>query len=223
MTAQQSSWTPRKVLIVVLLLALLSSGVTLAQAWRHRAPYGPEALRPHASVTAYTDAAAAQHVVDALFGPDRYVVPIDRPDAQFVIGTLSFDGPPQARDDDVHVLFVLDAFGRPVHDIMGLTSRGDAVSVGWDGRYGQLADRYRWLSHLRSVETDQGWTDPGDSLSWRATMPGPVTFVAVVPDAGRAAGTGGATFALALLGNDRMQWATRIIPGGQPTMRDSRS
>lgn len=203
----------RRTALIVVLVALVAAGVTVAYARSHRAPYGVGAVGPHLQLQRYTDTRSAQAAVDRFVGPDRLTVPEHRAGTTLVVGTLTFSVPHDARAVDQHVLFVLDALGAPVQDIWGVAPTEDAVVTGWDSRYGDLAGRYSWLSRLRPVQVgDQEWMDPGSALGWRATTPGPVTFVALVPDVGTVAQREDVTVALALLGNDRMHWAAKVTP-----------
>lgn len=210
-TLRAGGSTARWVLLGVVLVALIVSAATVVRAWNRRAPYGADAMHPHITVATFDDVQTAQKAVDELVGPDRLTVPERRPGTTLVVGTLNFRVTAKARAVDQQVLFVLDPAGTPVQDIWGVAPTEDAVVSGWDGRSGDLAQRYSWLSHLRAVPIGDGeWKDPGSALGWRAATVGPVTFVALVPDVGTAAQRGRVTFALALLGNDRMHGATRV-------------
>jgi hypothetical protein len=204
-TPAQSSWTPRKILIVVLLLALFSSGATIARAWSHRSPYGPEALHARVSLESYSGDQVAQRAVDELAGAGRLRVPVD-PLQRYVVGQLRFDLPREARRDDDYALFVLDEAGRPVQEIWGVAGSVDVTS-GWDGRYEAIAGQYPWLAQLHAITTEDGFTDPGASLSWPALTSGPVTFVALadpgVPDEHM-------QVALVLLSGATVHWAHRV-------------
>jgi hypothetical protein len=112
----------------------------------------------------------------------------------------------------VLVLFVIDnRLRKPVELIAGVGPRGVDVATGWEGAYGRLAKKYAWLRPLAAIPVAGGYRDPGESLSFRATQRGPVSFAAAL-DAGASPltdPTRDLSFVLAYVADDGV-WAERI-------------
>ncbi len=199
--------------LVIALVVALAAGLQAWQRWTQRAPYGPEAV--HARVTmSVVPEAEAQAAVDALTGaPGSLQIPVGM--GPLLVGQLTFDVPPGARESDVSTLFLLDAHqGLPLEHVYAVSSAG-GVGQGWDGSFDAVAKQVPWLAGIASTQLPDGsWTSTGMAAMWRAPTPGPVTFVAVpLPDMLDPTLVTSYTVGLMLWNEDRaLYWAEQLTP-----------
>jgi hypothetical protein len=165
------------VAVVTGVVVALVAAVVLWQRWDARAPYGPEQVDAHVTMSLVPEA-QAQAAVDALAGGGVMTIPVGR--GPLLVGRVTFDVPAEAREGDSCSLFLLDARQNlPLTQVFGVSAHGE-VGQGWAGSYDTIATQVPWLSGIASVkQSDGGTTSAGMALSWDATSRGPITFVAV--------------------------------------------
>jgi len=200
-------------LALIVAVAALAAGVQAWQRWTQRAPYGPDAV--HAQVTMrVVPEDEAQAAVDALTGsPGSLQIPVGM--GPLLVGQLRFDVPAGARERDLYTLFLLDAHqGVPLEHVYAASPAG-GVGQGWDGSYNAVAQQVPWLAGIADTQLPDGsWTSTGMAPQWRATTPGPVTFIAVpLPDMIDPTAVTSYTVGLMMRDDDRtLFWAEQLTP-----------
>jgi hypothetical protein len=208
--------SPRRWVIAgLVLVGLVAGAVVIRHAVADQAPYSAAAVRARVDlqVLAPIDAQAA---ADRLAGKGRLSVPLPPlgPDAQEIVGQVTFRTPSDAPHEGQYALFVLQD-GQPVSAIWGVGPPHTHVGQGWDGRFNEVAAKYSWLRGLASVETEPGFTDAGSAVTFPPDTTGPITFVAL-RDRDRNPITDpekDLAVALVFLGDDDdgpVYWATRL-------------
>lgn len=181
------SFAPAATVIVAVVVFVV--GQHLWRARRDRAPYSAAALNAHVSMKAVSPD-AAQAEIDKLAGQGHMwaVEPPDgmRSTTQELVGQLTFDVPALAPANGEYALFIIDDRSKQLTpSLYGVGAPGSNVVAGWDGRYNELAKRYRWLVPTASINTGDGtgWHAPGMSIEFAPTTQGPVTFDGVLNNA----------------------------------------
>lgn len=206
----------RAAITAIALLAVavaLVAAVVAWQRWTQRPPYGPEAVNAQVTMRVVPEN-RAQAAVDSLTGsPGSLQIPIGL--GPLLVGRLTFDVPPGARESDFYSLFLLDAHqGLPLERVYAVTAAG-GVGQGWDGSYDALAQQVPWLAGIASTQRPDGsWTSTGMAAMWRGTTPGPVVFVAVpLPEMLDPTSVTSYTVGLTLQNGDRtLYWAEQLSP-----------
>jgi hypothetical protein len=80
-------------------------------------------------------------------------------------------------------IVVLDPSGQNAATTFWVSSSDVDVSIGWDGRYEVLADRYPWLGATRSMEDAYGDVESTMSVAFPPDGAGPLWLVAAFPRA----------------------------------------
>jgi hypothetical protein len=78
---------------------------------------------------------------------------------------------------------VLDPTGQDAATTFWVSPSGVDVTIGWDGRYEVLADRYPWLGATRSMEDAYGNVESTMSVAFPPDGAGPLWLVAAFPRA----------------------------------------
>jgi hypothetical protein len=81
-------------------------------------------------------------------------------------------------------IVVLDPSGQDAATTLQTSPIDGRISIGWDGRYEALADRYPWLEATRSVEDLFGHVDSAMSVGFRPSLEGPMWILARFPSNG---------------------------------------
>lgn len=144
--------------------------------WHNRAPFGPEALAPTASL-ALTTYEEAQH----LLGEQVYA-PYAGPGDQLVLGRVSWRQPPHGLAGGHLTILLIDKRTDLMPSVFSVASaRQAAVAVGADGTLDTIADRYPWLRGAHSRYDGNGWYTPGHVVYVTEAEASPVTLVALFP------------------------------------------
>jgi hypothetical protein len=170
----RGQWTALVAAVVVIVVIVV--GVVM---FRPRPTPFPLARMQARATFTVTDAAHAQAVAHRLTGHHRLITfVVRRPQ---IVGQLRFRTVATNADSGELVLFVIDnRISKPVGLIAGVAPHGADVASGWDGAYGRLAEKYPWLRSVAAVRVANGFTDPGESLSFRPMTRGPIDFTAAL-------------------------------------------
>lgn len=191
----------------VAVLALIVAGVVVLRPTP--TPFPLARMHARASFTV-TDAAHAPAVADRLTGRHRLTTFVFR--RPQIVGQLRFRTVGKKGDGGELTLFVIDnRIHKPLATMAGVGPGGADVAAGWDGDYEKLAAKYSWLHPLAAIPVDDGYEDPGSSLSFGPALRGPVSFAAAL-DPGTlplTRPTRDLGFVLAYVGRDGV-WAERI-------------
>jgi hypothetical protein len=199
-------------MVGVLTVALIAIGaVTAKQRWNDRTPYPASSMNLHLTFAVHgqTDQQAA---LDAL-APNSGMVALASPFTQVVIGQLDFTQPPQAPPGSQYALIFIDRGTNTV--AKWVESASPQVSDGgcWDGRFGNLAKRYPWLSATAPVPVNGGWTDPGSAVCFAPDSHGPITFAVPFDQGSGAVADSGHDLLIALgfvADDGHVFWAQRL-------------
>jgi hypothetical protein len=205
------TWSRRQraaVAATVVLLALIGVGVVVLRP--QPTPFPLARMQARATFTV-TDSAHVQAIADRLTGGHRLPALVAIPRQQ-IVGQLHFATVGSTSDEGELALFVIDnRAARPLGIMSGVGPGGADVAAGWEGDYQRLARKYAWLRPLAEIHVDGGYQDPGESLSFRPALRGPVTFTAAL-DPGAlplTRPTRDLGFVLAYVGRDGV-WAERV-------------
>lgn len=92
-----------------------------------------------------------------------------------------------AKDPSVagrYQIVVLDPSGLDAATTLQTSIIDSRISIGWDGRYEALADRYPWLGGTRSVEDAYGFVDSAMAVGFEPSLEGPMWILARFPKDG---------------------------------------
>ncbi|MFV2110547.1 hypothetical protein [Micromonospora sp. LOL_015] len=154
---------------LVLVLALVG-GITGWRWWHHRSPYGPEILKPAATLRLVDQATA-----DAAFDGQQLVVPSDG--AQVFLGQVRWTPPPQAKPGAMLIIAVLDKRTRTLPGIISTRlNRPDQVGSGSDGVLDAVEQRYPWLQGVGAREVNGGFHSSGSVVVVTSVDATPVTY-----------------------------------------------
>lgn len=202
---------------IIVALALVLAVVKVAR-WHHdRAPFGPGALVAHVTgLTVLTASdARASNVRAALrglgdpAGRDVIRLPQGHRHRQYVVGRLDIAAH-QAPAGSQYWLVIIDNRTHKLVSLSGDPVDGSsrAAGAGWDGGLGAFALKYPWLAPISEVRTDQGYQDPGETVSVGAGPTVSLPFVGI--DGGDAMTTAltpaDLTVALLMEGPDQQPW-----------------
>lgn len=116
--------------------------------------------------------------VEAHGGSMPGFVPVGRDPAAVV----RVDWTPRELPADVRLQFVvLDPSGLDAATTLHVDPPYDQVSIGWDGRYEELATRYPWLEATGSTQDDYGNIESAMAVSFIPGTEGPRWIVARFP------------------------------------------
>jgi hypothetical protein len=178
----------RTVTAALALTAMIGAAAWGWRDWHNKPPYPASAVAASVHVEA-VDPAGAQARVDKLAGTGRLWA-IAEPDPstnpQELVGQLRLT-PPHPNAAGYYGFFVIDnRTHKTLPQLFGVGPPGTNVAAGWDGTYDQAAKKYTWLRMLASIRDGNGGFAPaGMALDIAPDTDGPVTFVAVDPDAPR--------------------------------------
>lgn len=194
-------WSRRAVwaVAVAAVIALVTvSAQRLMPAHRRGAPYGAAAVAAQVDLTV-VPATRAQATINRLAGAGRLRFTAADRAARVAVGELTFRTPHNAPTSGQYALFVLDDSGQPVVNMWAVGPVGSNVTQGWQGSFGAVGRKYRWLGGLAS-------TNAAMAASFSPKTPAPITFVAQLGSSGQPP-----TVALAFLGSDgEVYWATKL-------------
>lgn len=158
------------------MVVVVAGAVPVWRWWHNRAPFGPEALAPTASLelTTYDEA-------QRLLGEEVYA-PIAGPDDQLVLGRVSWRPPPHGLAGGHLTILLIDKRTDLMPPVISVaSSRAEAVAAGSDGTLDTIANRFPWLSGARSRHDGSGWYTPGHVVYVTEAEASPVTLVALFP------------------------------------------
>jgi hypothetical protein len=169
------TWTGRLVLIAVVVALAVAGGALWVNLTRAPAEVDVSGARAEVLL-------AAQDVETFTKGFPG-VWPRPRGSEQLIAGTITV--PPSLRDHDNYAVFVINERTKAVARDMWGSSEGRPLSRGWDGRYNEAAETYRWLAPAASTQTGTGWQDAGTNISFGPeALASPIEFVAFVDNFG---------------------------------------
>lgn len=195
------------------------SGAAVAWRWWHdRAPFGPEAIAPTASLelTSYDEA-------QRRLGADVFA-PYAGPGDQLVLGQVSWRPPPQRLAGGHLTILLIDKRTDLMPAFISVaSSRQAAVGTGSDGTLDVIADRYPWLRAAKSRYDGSGRYTSGHVVYVTDAEASPLTLVALFPAANEnvpvqppvataPVALSDLLLAMAFVGPDRqIYWAQRLL------------
>ena len=180
------------------------------------APFPASAVNPKVTAGVYDlDHAIAR--VKALTGRGSAdgSVAIGSGEAQYVVGQLTYALPPKVSERGTYVLFIIDRQSHlTIQRLSSFSPRGVMPSLGSDGRYFNVQDRYSWFRELTQQSTRAAPDASLWGVSFAPNAQSPVTFAATVdsPSSRITALPGRIGFVLAYLLGDQIYWAQDLSP-----------
>lgn len=155
-------------------LVLATVGWAAFGVWRDRPPFGPDDLRPTATVRLTTQAGFEADA--AALGVTGLTSLVTGPHQQAVVGRVDVAPPAGRVHDGTYYIMVVDT--RSNTSVPALYGP-DGSS--WSSEFAQLAERYSWLSALAAPQDLYGMTSDPAAVAVPSAQGGPIGFSALIP------------------------------------------